>query len=416
MTATRVLLIAPKDSYRTAAYLESAHRAGIEVLLASEGSHSLVAAIAQGLHIDLDDPRRSVEIIAKESERRAFGAVIATDDSTTELASLAALRLNLPHNPPDAVRIARRKDFARAALRDASLAVPEFRRIDLDLPLFDQICDFPLPCVIKPLAMSGSRGVIRCNDFDEFCSAARRVEAITAESVDETERRMLLVESFISGFEIAVEGMLSESRLEILAIFDKPDPLDGPYFEETYYITPTRLDAAMREGVREQVERACRAYALVDGPIHAECRINEQGVWMLEVAARTIGGLCSRLFKYAIGHSLEELVLRHAIGAPTEAMQLTEAAGVLMIPIPKAGVLRRVEGVGAASKTPFIREVVIQVREGYELIPLPEGASYLGFIFAVAPSAEQVELALREAHARLNIVVAPIWKGVVARV
>ncbi len=414
MIRSRVLLIAPRDSYRTAAYIESAGQNGIDILIASEGRYSLVNPIAQGLHIDFNNPLRSVEIIERESRNRSFRGVIATDDGATEIASLAAQRLDLAHNPPEAVRIARRKDLARQALAAASVAVPAFRLICLDRPLKRQISDFPFPCVVKPLAMSGSRGVIRCDNLDQFLHASRRVEAIIAEAVSEPERRNLLVEAFIPGFEIAVEGLLRQGQLDVLAIFDKPDPLDGPYFEETYYISPTRLKQPVLDRVRRQIEQACRAYGLVDGPIHAECRVNSNGVWILELAARTIGGLCSRLFRYGVGYSLEELVLRHAIGVPLDRPESTHAAGVLMIPIPKAGVLRRVEGTVAAAAVAYIREVVIQVREGYELRPLPEGSSYLGFIFAVAPDAEKAEQALRDAHACLNIVVAPLWKGVVS--
>jgi biotin carboxylase len=408
----RVLLIAPKDSYRTAPYIEAGLTIGSDILIASEGRHSLVSAVAGGLHIDFNDPPRSLELIEKEVRNGPFRAVIATDDSTTELASLAARRLGLTHNRPEAVRIARRKDLARATLKASSVRVPEFRVIRLDRPPMPQILDLPFPCVVKPLAMSGSRGVIRCDDPDQFLSAVRRVEAIIAEAVDESERRNLLVEAFIPGFEIALEGVLSHGELHVLAIFDKPDPLDGPFFEETYYISPTRLESPLRDQVQSEVASACRAYGLVEGPIHAECRINDQGVWILELAARTIGGLCSRLFRYGVGCNLEELVLSHAIGMALKGPEMTDAAGVLMIPIPKAGVLRRVEGVGAAARVPYIEEVVIQVREGYELVPLPEGSSYLGFIFAIAPDAQKVELALRDAHARLNIVVAPLWKGV----
>ncbi|MGR9106944.1 MAG: ATP-grasp domain-containing protein, partial [Gammaproteobacteria bacterium] len=196
-----------------------------------------------------------------------------------------------------------------------------------------------------------------------------------------------------------------------LAIFDKPDPLDGPYFEETYYICPSRLAEPLRDQVRRRVAEACRAYGLVNGPIHAECRINSEDIWILELAARTIGGLCSRLFRFGVGYSLEEVVLRHAIGLSAEAREMTQAAGVLMIPIPMAGVLRRVEGVTRASAVPYVVEVVIHLREGYELVPLPEGSSYLGFIFAIGPNAQEVEQALRDAHEQLNVVVAPIWKG-----
>lgn len=412
MNRPRVLLIAPRNSYRIAPYLETCLEQGIDILIASEGRHSLVSPIAQGLHIDFNDPRGAIENIKKEARNSPFSSVIATDDNTTELASLAARELGLPHNRPEAVRIARRKDLARQTLATASVRVPEFRLIDLDCPLANQIGDFTFPCVIKPLAMSGSRGVIRCDNSDQLLNAVRRVESIVATAADESERRNVLIEAFIPGFEIALEGLLQQGELDVLAIFDKPDPLDGPYFEETYYICPTRIERPVRDRVRRQVELACRAYGLFDGPIHAELRINAQGVWILELAARTIGGLCSRLFRYGVGFSLEQLVLQHAIGAPLNRAEMVGGAGVLMIPIPKAGLLRRVEGTAAAAAVPYIREVVIGVREGYELLPLPEGSSYLGFIFSVAPDARKAEQALRAAHACLNIVIAPAWKGV----
>ena len=416
MSRSRVLLVAAPNSYRTAPFIEAAREYGIDLLIASEGRYSLVDAVSQGLQIDFNDPQNSLARIEKEAKRGVFCGVIATDDSATELASLAALRLGLPHNRPQAVQIARRKDLARYALADAEVPVPRFTLISLDRSLRFQIRGFPFPCVIKPLAMSGSRGVIRCDNFDEFLDAARRIESIIAEALDQSERRRFLVESFIPGSEIAVEGLLSRGRFDVLAIFDKPEALDGPYFEETYYVTPTRLGRSSCEQVQATVEKACRAYGLVHGPIHAECRINPDGVWMLELAARTIGGLCSRLFRYGVGYSLEQLVLQHAMGVCPDRPVMTGAAGVLMIPIPNGGVLRRIEGVSAASQVTYIREVSIQVREGYELVPLPEGSSYLGFIFAVAPDPEKAEHALREAHSRLNIVIAPLWKAVSHRV
>ncbi|MEN8197860.1 MAG: ATP-grasp domain-containing protein, partial [Pseudomonadota bacterium] len=285
-----------------------------------------------------------------------------------------------------------------------------FRTIDLERPLMPQLAGLAYPCVIKPLAMSASRGVIRADSRKALVQAALRVGRIVAKEPDPLERRRLLVETFIPGFEVAVEGLLTAGTLEVLAIFDKPDPLDGPHFEETYYITPSRLDPTVQTGIRDCVETACRAYGLREGPVHAECRINRDGIWILELAARTIGGLCSRLFQFGVGYSLEELVLFHAIGAPQKPVADPGAAGVLMIPIPKAGVLRRVEGVRAAAAVPYIEEVVIQVREGYELVPLPEGSSYLGFIFCRAPDPQSAEAALRRSHAELNVVIAPRWR------
>jgi biotin carboxylase len=410
----RILLIAPHDSYRTAPFLAAAKARGIEVLIASEAKHSLVSAYAEGLHLDLGDTQASLQTILREAQRRPFAAVLGSDDASTELAALAAAELGLPHNPTAAVHLARRKDLARARLAQAGVPVPRHWRLYLTRPLAAQTGDIRFPCVLKPVALAASRGVIRADNLDELTQAAARIQVLLAGAGlrEAEERETILVEEFIPGFEVAVEGLLTHGQLEILTIFDKPDPLNGPYFEETYYITPSRLDASTQQALRETISSACEAYGLREGPIHAECRINEQGVWILEVAARTIGGLCGRLLRFGTGSSLEELVLMHALGERPEMNSETGGAGVLMIPIPQGGILRRVEGVLAAGKVPYIEEVVIHVREGYELVPLPEGSSYLGFIFARAPSAAQAESALRAAHACLRVVVMPLWKGV----
>lgn len=410
----RVLLIAPHGSYRTAPFLAAAKIRGIEILIASEAKHSLVSAYAQGLHIDLDDPQTSLQTILREAQRQPFAAVLGCDDASTELAALAASKLGLPHNPTTAVRLARRKDLARERLAQAGVPVPHHWRLDLTRALAAQIEDIRFPCVLKPVALAASRGVIRADNLNELTDAAARIQVLLARTGlrEAQERETILVEEFIPGFEVAVEGLLTHDHLEILTIFDKPDPLNGPYFEETYYITPSRLDLPTQHAMHETISAACTAYGLREGPIHAECRINEQGVWILEVAARTIGGLCGRLLRFGTGCSLEELVLMHALGEPPELQCEAGGAGVLMIPIPQAGILRRVEGVLAAQQVPYIDEVVIHVREGYELVPLPEGTSYLGFIFARAPSAVQAEAALRAAHACLHVVVMPLWKGV----
>lgn len=410
----RILLIAPHDSYRTVPFLAAAKARGIEVLIASEAKHSLVSAYADGLHLDLGDTQASLQTILREAQRRPFAAVLGSDDASTEIAALAAAELGLPHNPTAAVHLARRKDLARARLAQAGVPVPRHWRLDLTRPLAVQTEDIRFPCVLKPVALAASRGVIRADNLDELTQAAARIQVLLAHAGlrEAEEREAILVEEFIPGFEVAVEGLLTHGQLEILTIFDKPDPLNGPYFEETYYITPSRLDAPTQQALRETISAACAAYGLREGPIHAECRINEQGVWILEVAARTIGGLCGRLLRFGTGSSLEELVLLHALGERPELNRETGGAGVLMIPIPQAGILRRVEGVLAAEKVPYIEEVVIHVREGYELVPLPEGSSYLGFIFARAPTAAQAEAALRTAHACLHVVVMPLWKGV----
>jgi biotin carboxylase len=282
--------------------------------------------------------------------------------------------------------------------------------IDLREPLCDQAASIQYPAVIKPLALSASRGVIRVDDAGEFISACERVEKMLAcePHLDEHLRQHLLVEQFIRGGEVAVEGMLYNGKLQLLALFDKPDPLDGPFFEETYYISPGRISAEQQAELYRVIQATCDAYGLREGPVHGECRLNEQGVWVLEVAARTIGGLCGRLLQFGTGMSLERLVLLHAMSQAPEIEHQPGGAGVLMIPIPRGGVFKRVEGLLKAQRVPYIEEISIQIREGYEVTPLPEGASYLGFIFARAPDADLAEQALREAHACLNIVIDPL--------
>ena len=405
----RVLLIAPPGSYRTFAYIDAAQSLAIDLLVASSGRHSLVTSMVGGVHLDLNDPGSLNKLL--EADRGApFVGVVATDDQTVEIASRVAAALGLAHNPLRAARLSRRKDLARQCLARAGLPVPWHRVINLGVALAPQLDGLRYPCVVKPLALSASRGVIRVDDRRQLRAAIRRVQMLVAREAglgpDETCR--VLVERFLSGPELAVEGLLHRGWLQVLAIFDKPDPLEGPFFEETYYITPSRHAPAIQSLVRRRLEEGCRAYGLCEGPVHAELRLSENDAWIIEIASRTIGGDCARLLRFGTGYGLEELVLAQAAGQPLPAAAEEGGAGVLMIPIPRPGILRRVEGMLAAQRVRFIEDVEISRREGYELVPLPEGASYLGFIFARAPTPEQAERALREAHGKLNVVVAPV--------
>ena len=408
----RVLVIAPNGSYRTAPFVAAALRVQAEAFIVSHGKYALTSASAHGLHVNFDQPDAALAAILHEHHQRPFQAVLGTDDATTEFAARVAQMIGLRHNPPDAALISRRKDLARARLHAAGVSAPSSRCIDLKQPLETQAAGISYPCVIKPLALSASRGVIRANNETEFVRACRRSAALVRESELEIERTTLLAEDFIPGVEVAVEGLLTHGTLQLLAIFDKPDPLDGPFFEESYYITPSRLAQDVQLNIQRCVQSACAAYGLREGPIHAECRVNAGGVWILEVASRTIGGLCGRLLRFGTGYSLEEIVIAHALGQAVDTRASEGAGGVLMIPVSQGGILRRVEGVLAAQKIEFIEEVTIQMREGYELVPWPEGSSYLGFIFARAPTPQHAEAALRAAHACLTIITAPVWHGV----
>ena len=410
----RLLLIAPHSSYRISPYIQAARKLGVEILVASTSEHSLVSEVAEGLRIDLDsyqlDPQKAIEPIIQTHREKPFTGVVATDDSAVSLAAYAASAMNLPHNPPEAVILTHRKDLARQCFSKHGVPVPDHQRIDLHGDLTYQATTLSYPCVIKPLSLSGSRGVIRVNNVDECIIACKRIKVIVSDASDPESKRYLLAESYIPGFEVAVEAMLDNGKLQILALFDKPDPMEGPFFEETYYITPSRLSTDKQALITKRVKEACDAYGLVNGPVHAELRLHENEAWILEIAARTIGGQCAQLLRYGTGYGLEELVIHQASGHPVQPEHNNESAGVLMIPIPKAGILRRVEGLTNARRVPCITEVEISVREGYELVPLPEGAAYLGFIFAQGPDPQTVEKALRDAHACLKFITAPLLK------
>jgi hypothetical protein len=268
------------------------------------------------------------------------------------------------------------------------------------------------PVVVKPVALSGSRGVIRADTPTALRLAWARVSRLLAQpdirALRDPDTAVLLVETFIPGREFAVEGVLSHGHLQVLAIFDKPDPLYGPYFEETLYISPSRASNQVQRAIEAAVAAACRALGLSHGPIHAECRVNDLGVFILEVAARPIGGICARALRFSgpkgTTATLEGLLLRHAIGERVDRWTLESgASGVMMIPIPGAGVLRGVDGADRARAVPGIDDVSLTAKLDQTLVPLPEGATYLGFIFARGDSPSEVESALRTAHACLEV-------------
>jgi biotin carboxylase len=412
-----LLLLVPTRSYRTDDFVQAAGRLSVPVLIGSDLCHQVeetFGGIAGQVSLDYRHPERAAERIAEVARGRVLGGVVPTDEGTALIAALAAERLGLPHNPPEATRRAGNKHLQRAALAAAGLPVPPFSLHPLEEGPERAAARVPYPCVLKPLVLSGSRGVIRADDPAGFAAAWRRIEAILREArserrpSDEVGRRSLLVEGFVPGAEVAREGLLRGGRLEVLALFDKPDPLDGPFFEETLYVTPSRHPAALQARVEEVVAAAARALGLAEGPVHAELRLGPAGPVVLEVAARSIGGLCGRTLRFGAGVSLEEVVVAHAMGRPLPSLaRERRAAGVMMLPNTRGGVLRGVAGLAEARAVPGVEDVVITVPEGREVEPLPEGDAYLGFAFARAERPEEVEAALRAAHARLDIDIRP---------
>ena len=408
--ASRLLLLLPTTTYRTEAFVEAATKLGVELVCASERPSTLEHLAPDSLvTLDFTDPLASAETIARFAVRRPIGAVVPVDDLTTVVAAAISQRLGLKANSLPAVAIARDKHAMRRCLGAAGVPVPRFRLVPLSDDPAARAAAIEYPCVLKPLALSASRGVIRANDPREFVAAFRRIAAIleTVEApLPDEARRALLVEEFIPGREVALEGLLVGGTLHVLALFDKPDPLDGPFFEETIYVTPSRFPESTQARVAAVTRDACSALGLTEGPIHAELRLNARGPFVLEVAARSIGGLCSRTLTFGTGLSLEELILCHALGRPLESLERERrAAGVMMIPIPRAGRLTSVHGADEATAVEGIEEVAITMHPGQDVVPLPEGWQYLGFIFARAETPAAVEHALRRAHARLHFTI-----------
>jgi biotin carboxylase len=405
MVMTRVLLLIPSRTYRAHDFMAAAARLGVEVVVGSEHRPAL-AGLMEGRHLRLDfeDVGVSAGRIVAFAQTHPLAAVVAVDDTGTLLTATASQALGLPYNSVDAVEAARDKARMRERFAAAGLPTPRFATVDIDADPQAVAATVRYPCVVKPLDLSGSQGVVKVDDAASFPTVFARVAAIVAACRPNGTRRSVLVEDFIPGEEVAVEALLRCGDLEVLAIFDKPDPLNGPFFEETIYVTPSRLPEDRQAQILETTARAAHALGLTDGPIHAELRIN-RGIWMLEVAARSIGGLCSRTLRFGSGISLEELILRHAAGLPMPSHERERAAaGVMMLPIPHRGRLRAVEGQDEAKQVPGVDGLVITIPPGEALVPLPEGDRYLGFMFARADSPAAVESALRLAHARLRVV------------
>ncbi len=418
----RLLLLCTTTGYQTQAFVEAAEKLGLEVVFATDRCHVLEDPWQDGaLPLRFEDPEAGAQRIAEYARTHAIAALVSIGDRPTPTAARACRALGLLSHPPEAADTCRDKYRSRERLRLAGLNVPGFSRFPVDADPRRLVAagavGLASPWVLKPLALAASRGVIRADTAEEFVRAFERIQALlrTPEvgALREETSNFIQVESYVEGEEIAVEGIVDRGRLRILAIFDKPDPLVGPFFEETIYVTPSRLAPETQQHVLQILDRAVQALGLYHGPLHAELRINSnrEDVWVMEVAARPIGGLCSRALRFRIplvddNISLEELLIRLALGLEvSQIYRENAAAGVMMIPIPEAGFYQETQGVDEA--TPGIEEVHITVKVGQKLVPLPEGSSYLGFIFGRGQSPEFVEDALRRAHEKLRFVLTP---------
>jgi biotin carboxylase len=404
MTPRRLILLLSANSYRAQPFLEAARKLDIEVVKGVDAPAPLPGFWPGPLPLDFRDSARSARAIVEYARENPVQAILPVDDGSVVLAAEASAALGLPHNSPEAARAARDKYRMRQLLAEAGLPSPWFKRYRTFDDPARLALEVPYPCVLKPLYLSGSRGVIRADDARGFQAAFQRLRGVLAP----TGSTELLVEGFIPGAEYALEGLLTAGALKVLALFDKPDPLDGPFFEETIYVTPSRLPAEAQAAIAAAAAQAAAALGLREGPVHAELRWNEAGPWIIEIAGRSIGGLCSKTLRFETDVSEEELILRQAFGMDVAPFSReARAGGVMMIPIPAAGLLACIEGVDEAGQVAGIESIEITAKLNYPIVPLPEGDAYLGFIFARGETPEQVEAAVREAHRRLRIEIRP---------
>lgn len=398
---TRILLLLPTATYRAPDFLAAAARLGVDVVVGSEHRQALSGFMGdRAVLVPLTDVAAAVNAIVALHRRSPLDAVVAVDDQGVAIASAAAARLGLRHNPPDAVAAARDKTIMRARLGAVSLRQPEYRVVPPGSDVVAAAAEIGYPCVLKPVSRSASQGVIRVNDATEADAAGARIRAMIANCPEP-----LLVERFVPGDEVALEGLLTEGRLDVLAVFDKPDPLDGPFFEETIYVTPSRQPTAILTEIETIAAQAAAALGLREGPVHIELRIGPGGaVTILELAARSIGGLCARALRFGAGVSLEEVIIRHALGMGLGGLNREpQASGVMMLPIRAAGVLDHVSGQRRALAVEGVVGLDISIASGRSVVPLPEGDRYLGFIFARGTTPHFVEAALRRAEACLDV-------------
>lgn len=414
----RLLLFAAKLGYQTRSFDEAARRLGVDLVFVTDRCHQLDDPWGdRAIPVHFASPDAAAYDVMQAVRAQNVGGILALGDRPAIAAAYVARGLGLFYNHPAAVEACRSKLRIREIFREAGLRVPWFRATPVHPAPEPALLGVSYPCVLKPLSLSASQGVVRANSRDEFLAAASRIhrllESPEIQATREPHLNEILVEGYIPGREVAVEGLLTEGQLRILAIFDKPDPLEGPYFEETIYVTPSRLPDSTQSEIARCAADAVRALGLSHGPIHAEFRINDEGVWPLEVAPRPIGGLCARALRFAPTFTaepvgLEELLLRHALNLPgSDWSREPSASGVMMIPVPQSGILEKIAGQDAALAVPGITGLEITARLHDYLAAWPEGSSYLGFLFARGESPEQVETAIRSAHAKLHFHLTP---------
>jgi biotin carboxylase len=407
LPGARVLLLIPAQTYRAGDFMAAAQRMGLAVVVGSDGAVPLGGQPV--LHADPRDPERSAaRLVARAGP---VDAVVAVDTPMLPLAAAMAARIGLPHNPIEAVMAAADKAAQRRRWADAGIRQPAFQIVPAgagDDAMARAAAGAGFPCVVKAVSLSGSRGVLRADDEAGVVAAAARIRGVLARA-GRPAHEPLIIEEYLSGPEISVDGLLTGGSLAVTAVFDKPDTPAGPTFEETLLVTPSRLPEPVLAAALVTAGRAALALGLRHGPIHAELRIDarrgRQAPAMLELAARSIGGLCARALRFTGGVSLEEMVLANALGHRPPTPHPGRPSGVLMLHAEQAGTLQAVDGKAEAAAIPGITGLTITAPVGQRVHPLPEGDRYLGFIFAEADTAQDSAAALRAARSQLRLTI-----------
>jgi biotin carboxylase len=424
-TRKRVLLFASKLGYQTRSFAVAAEKLHVDLAYVTDRCHQLDDPWEdRAIAVDFSKPTEAAHAVVTQSRATHVDGILALGDRPAHAAAGVARALGIPFHHPAAVEACGNKLRTREVLRDADMPVPWFRAMATQPLPEPALLGLIYPCVLKPLSLSASQGVVRANTRGEFLAAASRIHKLLQtpeiQATRESHLNEILVEGYLPGHEVAVEALMTAGQIRILAIFDKPDPLEGPFFEETIYVTPSRLPAPRLAAVEKSLQRCAAAMGLSHGPLHAEFRVRDSGetpetetVWPLEIAPRPIGGLCAQSLHFTLSPSgesigLEELLLRHALELPgSDAPRESAASGVMMIPMPQSGIFSGVTGEEAAAHTPGITQIQITARVHDYIAAWPEGSSYLGFIFATGESPEVVEAALREAHGKLAFLIRP---------
>jgi hypothetical protein len=414
----RLLLFATKLGYQTRMFNAAAETLGVDLAFITDRCNRLDDPWndhAIGVHFE--NPEAAAHSVLQAQRDLPVDGVLALGDRPGPTAAYVARSLGIRHNHPASVEACRNKLRMREVLRDAGLPFPVFRSVALHPLPEPALLGIAFPCVLKPLSLSASQGVVRANNREEFLAGTVRLkhllESPEIRATHEPGLDRMLVEDYLPGREVAVEGLITEGEPRILAIIDKPDPLEGPYFEETIYVTPSRLPSHEQQAIQKCFLDSVRAMGLTHGPVHAEFRLNDQGVWPIELAPRPIGGLCAQALRFKISGTtetigLEELLLRHALNLPgASATRESAASGVMMVPVPRSGILERIEGEEEARRVAAITSLEITARLHDYIAAWPEGSSYLGFLFACAADSASVEASLRQAHAKLHFTLTP---------